>query len=129
MITQVSKLCSEGDIKITWDDTDEASKADARREIAEMKKLGYSFFLVTGELADEVTAGGGALNVRRIPAEELLEEPGDVPEIRSELPAIGPDVPETQTEAQAPIKRGGRGRPAKQVPDRKVIAVPRQRGG
>lgn len=72
MIFNLHVLDQSGDIKITWDADDAESCRKARVEVEHLKAAGYHFFLVDGNPADEVTAGRGTLNCRRISADELL---------------------------------------------------------
>lgn len=108
-LRELTVLDRTGDVTITWDDADGASKEKARAEIAALKTAGYLFFLLDGTAADEVAAGKGALVARIVTAEELL--------------ALEPETePEAASEDQAQPKRG---RPKKE----RAIAVPAVRGG
>lgn len=78
-----------------------------------LKGLGYVFFLTDGKPADEVSAGGGTLLVRRIEADEIIPSP--------EPPTTS--LPEEQS------KPGRRGRPPKAKADASVVAVRPVRGG
>lgn len=100
-------LSHEGDTTITWDDSDTKAREEARQTIADLKAKGYSFFLIDGRPADEITAGGGTLIVRKLTAEEVVEPPNDEP--LATLP-----------EAEPGHKR--RGRPRKQVVATRPIA-------
>ncbi len=82
------KLDPCGDIRITWNEADPADVDRARQEVAELKSQGYSFFLVDGSTADEVAAGRGTLNCRRVEAEEIVQdaEPAVEPKRRGRPP-------------------------------------------
>jgi len=103
-------LNAEGDLTITWDESDAESVARARREVQDLKAQGYQFFLVDDSPADEVSAGRGTLKARRVEAEEVI-------------PAEQPDS-EAATAEEEP--RRGRGRPRGAT---RVIATQPLRGG
>lgn len=110
MITTLHFLNETGDLKLTWDTSSPADVERARKEVLELKGQGYSFFLVTGEPADEIAAGQGVLDCRRVDAEELLTgATASAAPAQEKTPAV---------EAQAEPRRG-----------RKAVAVPQQRGG
>lgn len=138
MKTRLSILGSSGDITVTWDHDDPESREDARKEVERLRELGYTFFLVDGTPADEVTAGQGQLVVKRLTAEELIEPGADGPGA-DEPGANGPtaDEPAGQSAGDAagesgPPKRR-RGRPKgvtnKGTADRHAVAVRPLRGG
>jgi hypothetical protein len=112
VITTLFVLDSGGDTRVTWDPADPASVEAARRTVADLKSLGYSFFLADGGAVAGVDDADGLLIVRRLTPDEVLSPP-DGP------PAAGPEgVP-------APKRRG---RPPKGE-GRKVVAVRPVRGG
>lgn len=120
MITTIHVLNSEGDIKVTWDHTSPEEVEKARAEILALKDAGFTFFLIDGTPADEVAAGQGALNARRIEVEELLS---------AAAPEQDPQPSDPAAVATAPPKRGRpKSSPAASV-ERVAVAVPRQRGG
>lgn len=118
MITTLSVLNSTGDLKLTWDSNNSAECEAMRETVADLKAKGYSFFLVDGSPADEVSAGSGGLLVRRLAADELVET------------TTGPIA-----EASPTPKRRGRPPKAKVTADtesgldRRVVAVRPVRGG
>jgi hypothetical protein len=109
-----------GDVRITWNPSDPASCARAREEVAALKAAGYSFFLVDGEPADEIAAGGlaGTLSCRRVEMEELLPASPEEERTPPIVPEEGPD--------ERP-KRGP-GRPRKREPVQAVATRPLQGG-
>lgn len=124
-------LCDQGDIRITWDHSDPASVENARKEVMELKAAGYTFFLVDGTPADQVAAGQGALNARRVTAEALLE---DVPPIMTEdggVPVGAPPIMTEEAGSSTPSTRGRRKstQAETKAAERVAVAVPRQRGG
>lgn len=104
----ISVLGPSGHVEIKWDAENEAEREEARRAVADLKRQGYSFFLVDGTPADEVTAGGGHLVVRRLEAAEVVEAATD-------------EAAEKEGEVTTP-KRGRK-------PGGKVVAIPAMRGG
>ena len=68
----LSILDRTGDTKLTWDPDNPGECASARETVAALKAQGYTFFLVDGKPADEVTAGGGTLVVRKLTADEVV---------------------------------------------------------
>jgi len=113
-MTILSILDSSGDTKLTWQHDDPKSVADARKNITDLKAAGYSFFIADGTPADEVTAGAGELEFRRVDVEELVADTPAVPERT---------VAQIDAESQTVDKKKA-GRPARQA-----VAVPRQQGG
>ncbi len=107
-------LNGRGDTRLTWNPADPTECAEVRKTIADLKVQGYTFFLVDGAPADEVTAGAGTLLVRRLTADEVVASESEP------RPGASPD-PETDP----PAKR--RGRPPKAV--RAVVAVRPVQGG
>lgn len=87
--TELIVLSHEGDTTITWDDGDEKAREEARQTVADLRRQGYSFFLVDGRPADEITAGGGTLIVRKLTADEVLAPPQAEP--GEGEPAVEPD--------------------------------------
>lgn len=59
-------LNGRGHLSLSWDPENADEVAAARAEVEQLKKAGYSFFLVNDVPADEVAAGHGALDVRKI---------------------------------------------------------------
>jgi len=100
MQTELIVLDHTGHESLTWDHDDAEDRERARQLIADLKAAGYSFFLVDGTPADEVTAGQGKLLVRKLTAEQVTESP------EQESPAAEPEP------KQQPKKRG---RPRRQV--------------
>jgi len=86
-------LCAEGDIRLTWDSSNQAEVAEARAAVLDLKRQGFQFFLIDGSLApDEVSAGQGTLNCRRVEAEALL--PAEAPvEVAAPPETIGAPAP------------------------------------
>jgi len=101
-------LDGSGDVQIEWEPGDAEACAKARQTVQDLKSRGYSFFLVSGLPADEVTAGQGKLIVRKLAADEIVEPT-----------APAPDNTMKQSEAKPT-----RGRPRKEV-----VAVRPLRGG
>ncbi len=128
MITQLTVLNSSGDTKIQWDHSDPEQCHQARQMVASLKDQGYSFFQVSGDPADEISAGNGILLVRKLSADEVVwTEP-----IEAKQEVSG----ELQPESVEPIVEPGkkkRGRPAKgttaQQPTQSIVAVRPVRGG
>lgn len=119
-MNEIAVLCSQGDLKITWDPSDDAEVAGARAEVAKLKEMGYSFFVADGQPADEVSAGGGELTFRRVEAEVFFGSGGTY--VRS---ADAPPAFEEPTARTPPAKRGRR----TNAEIRAGIAVPPMRGG
>jgi hypothetical protein len=132
----LSILNGKGDTKLTWDAADPEQCREARATVAELKRAGYLFFLVDGNPADEVTAGSGALIVRKLTAEEVVEEPSAlVPEIAEAVEPVKlvpGSVPGVCAKCGRPRHRG-RCRKAEieanVTPDRHVVGVRPVRGG
>lgn len=76
MSNVISVLDSTGDFEIRWNDENAEEREQARRAVLDLKRQGYSFFLIDGSAADEVAAGKGALNCRRADPETLLAQQG-----------------------------------------------------
>jgi hypothetical protein len=86
MVHSLHVLNGEGDLTLTWDPKKPDEVANAREEVARLKKAGYTFFVVAGSPGkDEIEQGNGFLIVRRIddptaPEEDEVDlppEPGD----------------------------------------------------
>jgi hypothetical protein len=115
-------LDKTGDTKLTWDQTDPASCQKARDTVAALKAQGYSFFLVDGNPADEVTAGSGEIVVRKLAGDEVVvtvAEPSESTPKPSE--SVEPGL------CQCGKKQGHRGRCPKT--GRSVVAVRPIAGG
>jgi hypothetical protein len=118
MRTTLSVLDRTGDTKVTWDHDNPEECDKARAKVAELKAQGYTFFLVDGTPADEVSAGEGYLSARILESREVVAETAS-----EEFAEVTP-VPE----GTPVLVRRGRGRPAKQA-DKSIIAVRPMRGG
>lgn len=133
MKTTLSILTSKGDQELTWDPANPAEVTEARAAVLALKMAGWSFFLVDGTQApDEVSAGNGALRMRRVSAEELLAAEPQTPSVEPDqsLEAQAAPVPAAPEAPRA--RRGRRPRTVETQPagaDRKVVAVPRMAGG
>lgn len=137
MITNLSILSPLGDQELTWNPSNAEQVAAARAAVQNLKALGYSFFPADGTTpADEVTAGNGALSVRRVSAEELL--PPELPLVCLDPPLRALPISEDRTPEQlaadgdAPReeqpKKGRRGRKPYRT-GRLAVAVPPMAGG
>jgi hypothetical protein len=102
---------------LTWDHDDEAGREKARQLVADLKKAGYAFFEVSGEPADEVSAGKGTLVVRKLTAEEVIALP------QEEIPIVA------EPPAEQPKRRGRPRKDASAPPKREVVATRPIRGG
>src|SRR5712692_4741892 len=71
MRTTLNVLDSSGHLQLVWAEDNPEEVANARAEVAKLKAAGYQFFLVDNGSADEVAAGQGKLDVRRVEAEVL----------------------------------------------------------
>ena len=99
----LSILGSKGDTKLTWDPNDPASCDEARKMVADLKRLGFSFFLLDGRAADEINGGGnGQLVVRKLTAEEVVSPP--VPEPEPEV--TSGDAPQPKRRGRPPKAKG-----------------------
>lgn len=114
MKCRMAVLDHSGHLSVEWDPNNEAEVAGAREEVERLRSLGYSFFLTSGERADEVAAGRGKLSVRRV------DDP-----IAAMAPPEPPEAPEPDTIGLAAPRR--RGRPPKA--ETEAIAVRPMRGG
>ena len=94
-------LNQDGDFEIKWDPSNDAEVEKTRTAIADLRASGYSFFLIDGRPADAVTAGAGALEVRRVDGEELVQ-----PETSDSSPKRGRRSAKTEAIAVRP-QRGG----------------------
>ena len=122
-MNELSVLNESGDTQIKWSHDNPEEQAAARQQIADLKAAGYSFFLVTGDPADEVAAGAGELEMRRVEADEIVTlpaAPGPPPEPGT-LPQ-GSEMVNTTTGQVIPPKQRGRPRTV-------GVAVPRHQGG
>jgi hypothetical protein len=136
MTSVLRVLNGRGDTKIEWDHNDPSQVESARKIIHDLRLQGYLFFLVDGNPADEVTAGSGALIVRKLTAEEVVEEPSAlVPEIAEAVEPVKlvpGSVPGVCAKCGRPRHRG-RCRKAEieanVTPDRHVVGVRPVRGG
>lgn len=72
-MVELTILDGHGDTTLTWDHTDLEAREEIRRTVADLKAKGYIFFLVDGTPADEITAGAGALIVRRLTADQVVD--------------------------------------------------------
>ena len=123
MRTTLHILDHTGDIELRWDHSNPQETAEARQAVLDLKRQGYSFFLVDGNPApDEFTIGQGLLNCRRIEAESLIPE-------TTEGAAEATPVRETDAAPSAVQPKRGRGRPRQAPPDRTVVASRPMRGG
>lgn len=119
-----------GDTKLTWDPENAAEREEARRTVADLKAKGYSFFLLDGRPADAVTAGDGAIVVRKLTAAEVVDddtepEPESAPE--PDATPSGPVQDPSPELCQCGKPKGHRGRcPTK---PRNVVAVRPVAGG
>lgn len=126
-MTTLSILNHSGDLKLTWNHEDAAERERIRAEVEQLRAAGYTFFLVDGSPADEVTAGQGELVVKRLTADEVVEAPGDGP-----LPAVVAEepVPMPKRRGRPPKAKSGAhtGTPVAE-PNRNIVAVRPLRGG
>lgn len=124
MACAIQVMDSTGHTTITWEPGDADEEAKAREVVEGLKKLGYTFFLVSGEPADEVSAGAGVgkLIVRAL-GEDPIADLASEAELRSAAKAdvLAPE----QDVAPEPRRRG---RPPRQ-PQAEAVGVRRMQGG